>query len=449
MKYKKLIYISGILLMVVLTVISCRKIRNSTESTNTDELIEIETLELAIFSNAYGEDVWREVATAFEKHFPTVKVDLTVDSKIEDVIGPKMKVGDYPDVVHLPTGREAALTEHLTKEKKIYPLTEMLEMTIPGEEILVKDKILPGFLDTYATNPYGDDVTYYAPMFYSPCGLFYNADLFEEKGWSVPKNWDEMWELANLAKEEGISLFTYPTAGYLNSFILSMIESSGGMDTLNKCLSYKDGIWTSDATTEVFYLIDQLMAYLEPSTVRHANNEDYLLNQQLILDNKALFCPGGTWVPSEMKSFDRVDGFKWGFTAVPSVKINEPMVSFCRFEQMWIPAEAENKEIAEQFIAFMYSDEAANIFAKYSAIQPIATQNLKMDEDEKLFYGIYENGAVAAMGGFGSTEKLDGLSLNEVLYDSVNQLAGNQITVLEWQRKVEETSDLIRKTMEE
>ena len=41
-------------------------------------------------------------------------------------------------------------------------------------------------------------------MFYSPCGLFYNAGLLEEKGWDVPKTWDEMWELGDKAKEEGI-----------------------------------------------------------------------------------------------------------------------------------------------------------------------------------------------------------------------------------------------------
>ena len=41
--------------------------------------------------------------------------------------------------------------------------------------------------DTSLTNPYGDGKTYLAPMFYSPCGLFYNAGFLKEKGWDVPK----------------------------------------------------------------------------------------------------------------------------------------------------------------------------------------------------------------------------------------------------------------------
>ena len=40
-------------------------------------------------------------------------------------------------------------------------------------------------------------------MFYSPCGLFYNAGFLKEKGWDVPKTWDEMWALGDKAAAEG------------------------------------------------------------------------------------------------------------------------------------------------------------------------------------------------------------------------------------------------------
>jgi N-acetylglucosamine transport system substrate-binding protein len=154
------------------------------ETTSADENtpVEEQTLKVAAFEGGYGADMWSEVTAAFEASHPGVTVELTIDKKLEDVISPAMKAGDYPDVVHLATGREAALTETLTKEKALLPLTDVLEMTVPGENVKVKDKIVPGFLDTLATNPYGDGVTYYAPMFYSPCGLFYNAGLFKEKG---------------------------------------------------------------------------------------------------------------------------------------------------------------------------------------------------------------------------------------------------------------------------
>ena len=72
---------------------------------------EEQVLKVAAFEGGYGSDMWYEVAAAFEASHPGVKVELTVDKKLEDVISPSMKAGDYPDVVHLATGREAAYVD--------------------------------------------------------------------------------------------------------------------------------------------------------------------------------------------------------------------------------------------------------------------------------------------------------------------------------------------------
>ncbi len=409
---------------------------------------EEQVLKVAAFEGGYGADMWNEVAAAFEESHPGVTVELTIDKQLEDVISPSMRAGDYPDVVHLATGREAALTETLTKEKALAPLTDVLDMTVPGESVAVKDKIVSGFVDTLGTNPYGDGVTYYAPMFYSPCGLFYNAGLFTEKGWNVPTTWDEMWELGDKAKEEGIALFTYPTTGYFDAFTYALLASAGGTDFYNSCMTYEDGIWESENATKVFELIGKLAEYTESTTVANANNENFTKNQQLILDNKALFCPNGTWLPGEMAEAPRADGFEWGFMAVPAVNAGESGSSFTFFEQMWIPAAAENQDMAKEFIAYMYSDEAAAIFAAAGAVQPIEGMSDTLEGDNKLFYSIYDNGATAVMGGFASTTPVEGVSMADTLFDTVNSIVSGDKTVADWQASVEEASDQLRDAME-
>ncbi len=409
--------------------------------------VEEQVLKVAAFEGGYGADMWSEVAAAFEASHPGVTVELTVDKKLEDVISPSMKAGDYPDVVHLATGREAALTETLTKENALLPLTDVLEMTVPGEDVKVKDKIVPGFLDTLATNPYGDGVTYYAPMFYSPCGLFYNAGLFKEKGWEVPTTWEEMWALGDTAAAEGIALFTYPTTGYFDAFTYATLSSAGGSDFFNKCMTYEDGIWESENATKVFELIAKLGEYTEATTVANANNDNFTKNQQLILDNKAIFCPNGTWLPGEMADAPREDGFEWGFMAIPAVNEGGAGCSFCWFEQMWIPAAAQNQDMAKEFVAYMYSDEAAQIFAKAAAIQPITGVSDYLEGDNKLFY-IYDNGATAVMGGFAATAPVEGVNMLDTLCGTVNSIVSGDKTVAEWQAAVEEASDKLRAAME-
>lgn len=422
---------------------------NTADAENTDTpTYEEQTLKVAAFEGGYGADMWSEVVKAFEASHPGVTVELTIDKKLEDVISPAMKAGDYPDVVHLATGREAALTETLTKENALLPLTDVLDMTVPGEDVKVKDKIIPGFLDTLATNPYGDGVTYYAPMFYSPCGLFYNAGLLKEKGWDVPTTWEEMWALGDTAAEEGIALFTYPTTGYFDAFTYAALASAGGSDFFNSCMTYEDGIWESADATKVFDLVGQLAKYTEGTTVANANNDNFTKNQQLILDNKAIFCPNGTWLPGEMADAPRADGFEWGFMAIPAVNAGGAGCSFCWFEQMWIPAAAENQDLAKEFVAYMYSDEAAAIFAGSNAIQPIVGIGESLEGDNKLFYSVYDTGATAVMGGFAATTPVEGTTMADALFETVNSIVSGDKTVDEWIAAVTEVSDKYRAAME-
>lgn len=403
-----------------------------------------QTLKVAAIETAYGADMWKEIVAAFEKANPGVKVELTIDKNLEDVISPKMKSGDYPDVVHLAVGRTAALTETMTKDNAIRDLSSMLELAVPGEDVKVKDKIVSGFLDTLVTNPYSDGKTYLAPMFYGPCGLFYDEAFLKSKGWSVPTTWDEMWALGDKAKAEGIALFTYPTTGYFDAFFYALLNETGGPDFFNRAMQYEKGIWDTDEANQAFSIVEKLASYTEKTTVANANDSNYLKNQQLILDHKALFMPNGTWVVGEMKDAPRADGFEWGFTALPAVKESGNRYSYTFFEQVWSPKQAKNPELADKFMAYLYSDEAAKIFAKAGAIQPIKGVSSMLEGDNKMFYSIYDNGAKAAMGGFATTEAVEGVSMKDALFGTVDSIVSGEKTVAQWKEAVNKANDALR-----
>ena len=406
------------------------------------------TLKVAALESAYGADMWKQIKAAFEAENEGVTVELTIDKNLEDVISPDMKAGNYPDVIHLATGRPLALTETMTKDNALRDLSAILEMTVPGENVKVKDKILPGFLDTSLTKPYSDGKTYLMPMFYGPCGLFYNAGLFQQKGWEVPKTWDEMWELGEKAKAEGIALFTYPTTGYFDAFFYGLMYSIGGDAFFQKATHYAEGVWDSAEATQLFDIVSKLASYTEKTTVANANNESYLKNQQLILDNKALFMPNGTWVVGEMVDVPRADGFAWGFAPIPAVKSGGDLYSYTFFEQIWSPKEAKNPELADKFIAFLYSDKAADIFRSNKdnpAIQPITGISDKLEGESKMMYGIYDDGTVKpALGAFATTDPVEGVSMAASLFDTVNSLVSGDKTVADWKAAVKAASDKLR-----
>ena len=420
---------------------------SSSGDTQTPPPAEDVTITVAALASGYEEaypGMWQEVCDAFTAE-TGVKVNLICDKTLEDVIGPSMQGGDFPDVIHLATGREKGLTEQFIKDRNIAELTDVLSMTIPGESTKVSDKIVGGFTDTSVTNPYGDGVTYLAPMFYSPCGLFYNAGLFEEKGWTVPATWDEMWELAEKAQAEGSYLFTYPTTGYFDAFLYALMYSVGGADFFNKATTYAEGIWDTPEAQQCFDIIAKLASYTNPVTPAQANDQDFTQNQQLVLDNKALFMPNGTWIVGEMAEAPRAEGFQWGMTALPAAKAGGNGASYCWLEQAWIPAAAPNLDAAKQFVAFLYSDAACAIFAKGGAVQPVPGLTDNLEGDNKMFYSIYDNGADAAMGNFAAYNAVAGLgTVREVFLDPVNGLVNGSVTVDQWVSDIKAASDQMR-----
>ena len=402
-----------------------------------------QTIKVAAIETAYGSEMWQQVADAFTEQ-TGIAVELTTDKNLEDVIGPSMQGGDYPDVVHLATGREAALTEQFIKGNLIADITDVLSMTVPGEDAVVGDKIAGGFTETSLTNPYGDGKTYLAPMFYSPCGLFYNTDFLEENGWEVPQTWDEMWALGDAAAAAGTYLFTYPTTGYFDAFFYALMYVCGGPEFFDKATHYEEGIWDTPEAQNCFDIVAKLATYTNPITPAQANDQDFTQNQQLVLDNKALFMPNGTWIVGEMAEAPRAEGFAWGMTALPALEAGGDRYSYTWFEQAWIPSGAEHIDAAKQFIAFLYSDVACELFAAAGAIQPVLGIADSLEGDNKLFYSIYDNGAKAAMGNFAAFTAIPGVEVRTAFFDPVNSLVSGSITEQEWIDGVKAASDQMR-----
>ncbi len=419
---------------------------------NTDPKTE-NSIDVAVLDSAYGSEMWKAVADAFTAQ-TGIKVNLTCEANLEDVISSSMQGGDYPDVVHLATGREKGLTEQFINGNLLADLTDVLSMTVPGETKKVSEKISGGFTETSLTNPYADGKTYLAPMFYSPCGLFYNEKLFAAKGWKVPTTWDEMWALGDKAKAEGISLFTYPTAGYYDAFMFALIYSIGGAEFFDDVTNYKEGVWETDNAATLLAILDKLATYTHPDTPAQANGTDFTKNQLMVMQDKALFMPNGTWIVGEMAEAQKslTNDFGWGMTALPAATAGGAGYSFCWFEQAWIPSGAANIAGAKQFVAFLYSDKAADLFAnttkadgsKSGAIQPINGVANLLSEDQKMFYSIYDNGAKAAMGGFAATNPVEGISVSDTFFEPINSLVGGKLTIEQYKATIVKNTDTLR-----
>ena len=404
-----------------------------------------QTLKVAAIETAYGAEMWQQIVDGFEAKTGAT-VELTTDKNLEDVIDPQMKAGNFYDVVHLAAGREKALPETMLKENAIEEVTDVLGMNVLGEDVTVGEKIIPGFTGNLTTNPYGDDRVFMMPMFYGPCGLFYNKANFTEGGGELelPTTWDEFFALAD---KTDIPLFTYPVAGYLDAFTYALMAEVGGQDFFNKALQYDEAVWSSPEMDKMFEILGKLAENTNEATTGYANNDNFMKNQQMILDNEALFMPNGNWVIGEMADAPRADGCEWGFMALPAIEEGGDRYSYTFFEQSWIPAGAENKELAKVFLTYLYSDEAAEIFAASGAVQPITGMTDKLSDDNKVYYSVYDNGAKAAIGTFATTAPVEGVNIKDDVCFTMDSVVNGTKTVDDWKAAVQASCAALREAM--
>ena len=130
------------------------------------------TLKVAAFNGGNGEQIWKDIAAAFEEENDGVKVELEISSELDKDLTKEIKNGDVPDVVYYNLGQESGFTETMLKEKAVADISDVFE----GE---LGDKMLDGILDSTISQPYGDGKIYLAPIFYTPTGFWYNKNLFE------------------------------------------------------------------------------------------------------------------------------------------------------------------------------------------------------------------------------------------------------------------------------
>jgi N-acetylglucosamine transport system substrate-binding protein len=285
--------------------------------------------------------------------------------------------------------------------------------------------------------PYGDGKTYLMPMFYSPRGFFYNIELFAKNRWTVPATWENMWLFAENAKSNGMYLFTYPKAEYLESFLYALMYSVGGADFFNGVMTGQEGVWDTKEARNFVKILGKLASYTHPDTASNANDASYKNNQLMIMFDETLFMPNGKEVSNDMQVEEQSHyrPFGWGMSAFPAAVEGGCGYTYCTVEQLWIPADAVKKTEAEQFVAFMYSDNAAKIFATKGAVQPIKGISSIVDSSAKIFYSLHDNGAKAALGGG---------SLDPVYIESFNQLVDGTINTNQYLANVKEAGDRMR-----
>ena len=407
-------------------------------------------LKVAAFEGGNGTQIWEDIAKAFEESHDGVKVELEMSPELDKDLTKAIQNGDVPDVVYYNLGQPSGFTETMLKEEAIADISDVFD-----DEL--KDKMLDGILDGTDAQPYGDGKIYLAPIFYTPTGFWYNATLVGEgKQYEIPTTWDEFFALGEQAKKDGHALFTFPTTGYFDATIYAMLAQAGGLDFYNDALKYDANTWTSDEGKKVLDTVAKLVGkdYTQEDTVSNANADGgFKINQPTVIDGKALFMPNGNWVIGEMAASTPED-YEWGMMGVPKWSEDESQSVYTFTEQMWVPADAPNMDLAKEFVKFMYSDEVVDICLNNKTtdkesgkesdtpvVVPVkgAADKLPDGVTKDCYAAATADDVVAVTGKWATTAPIEGLDMAKAVYGPIESINTGDMTVDEWQKQLVET----------
>ncbi len=439
----KLIMLGIIATLTVSMFAGCSS-ENKDTSTNSKEL------NIAVFDGGHGKEYWKEVAKRFEKENKGVKVNIEANSKIGDLVRPKIASGDSPDFIYLGTTDKSGLATSLIKDNALEDLTDVFnEKDLDGNGKL-KDKILPGFLKNPATAPYGDGKVYLAPLYYNTVGLWYNKEYFNKKGLTPPKTWDEFFVLNKKAKEDGKALFTYqgiyPT--YNEGIIFPAIAAAGGEKALDDVFNYKEGAWKSDAVKKVFNIYKKLAD--ENALLKGTVAMSHTQAQTEFLRGKSLFIPNGNWFEGEMKNAIPKSGFSFGFIPAPVFKAGDQQYAGAMIEQMYIPKKAKNKDLAKKFLKFQYKDENVKLNSeKSNAVVPIKNgvelAKKYIPKSNYECFKVFKEGVKPVITAGFKMVPNSKFDMYKETFDPISSVLNKKISVEEWMNRLEKKSSEVRK----
>ena len=315
-------------------------------------------LNVMMFEGGFGSDWVKRSAAEYEDMHPGVKIEITASPDIHTQLQTRFISGDVPDIMN--PGASVDI-QGLVNSGDIMELDEFLETpSYDDENVTWRDSFIP---EQFKLQKEGK--TYGIPTIFGAGYLWwYNAKLFEDNGWEVPKTWDDLETLKTKAAEKDKALFAlqgkFP--GYdLYGVFLPLVQKIGGVQAVEDAFNLKEGAWESDAFLKAAEITSTLKeeGYLLDGTLSLSHTD---AQTQFFLGN-ALFTTAGTWLEGEMQDvipedFELRAMNQPGWAGQSDDETNAAPITTGWGGAFYIPTKAKNPDLAADFLKFLSSKES-------------------------------------------------------------------------------------------
>lgn len=245
-----------------------------------------------------------------EAAFPHIYLDIELVANATQVIVPRIAAGNLPDIFY----PQLAAFPELAREGLLMDMTPVFNSQAFDYNGTVRDSLIAGSETSWTV----DGVPFGIPLGPGFVGVVVNETMFEEHGWNIPRNWEELVEVSALINAEGIVPMAFGAAGEENrmehGFMTSAQFAVGGWDFIRDLDNMEPGAWGSDYQVQALQKLADLVDYGIIS--RRGLAMDPMASQVAFLQGEYAMCISGFWFTAEMR--DQIpDGMRLGFMAFP------------------------------------------------------------------------------------------------------------------------------------
>jgi raffinose/stachyose/melibiose transport system substrate-binding protein len=281
----------------------------------------------------------------FTEAYPhiVIKFDPTSPSDYNDVIEAQLESGTAPDLFYL---RSFSYSKSLFEKGYLYPLNDLPE---------IENNFQTQMLEAWSTS---EGSVYGVPLMAVSHGVYYNVTFFKDNNIEIPQTWEQLLEISEQIKQQGIVPFANATgeAWTINGLILQNVIPNiiGGIEGR---LAYYNG----DRCFDDEQMVTSFQAVKDISSYISTNQKllTYADSQQLFIQGKSPMMFGGSW---DIPFFQEQNpGFEWSVFAIPPPEGRKMYITFHPDAAIGLNRSSEYIEEAKLFLRWMATSEFASL----------------------------------------------------------------------------------------
>lgn len=220
----------------------------------------------------------------------------------------------------------------VTYDSPFAELTDIYEKNIPGENVKLKEKMLPAYYDYKKTVVNGQAKYYVMPWMQAPVGIVINNDVYRDSFGKLPNTTDELFSFCDNLPEEVTPFIHSLEESYWDDIYDVWMAQYNGSENMKKFYEgYALYVEGNPRYVPEILLDEGLLAAMKvwEKLLLPANNYNHPLSQTLDFtqvqnkflegDDNILFMPNGSWLEREMEANYDADELDIQFIKMPIV----------------------------------------------------------------------------------------------------------------------------------